>query len=427
MTTLTGTGTTTTLSSLTNGTAYQVRVAATNRSGDSSWSTSATATPADEPAKPSAPTVTVWNKSLRVSWTAPADNGASITDYDVRHRACTANPATCASNPTWGQWTTLSGNADPGTTTTATIAGLTNGTAYQVQVQATNSVGDSGWSDSTNGTPAVQKPAAPSAPTLTVDNARLGVEWSAPADNGSAITDYNVQYRKQNTDNSWPGTWSSHAHTGTATTASITGLTNDSAYQVQVQAVNGVGDGGWSASSEATPTAQKPDAPTAPTLTYSDQSLGVEWSAPANNGASITDYDVRYCTDSTGCANDTDWTPLNDTGNNSTSTATTASITGLTNGTDYQVQVRAGNSVGDGAWSASTKEKPSTVPSAPAAPTLTVNDVSLGGGMVGPVGRRRLVGHRLQGAALRQQHRLQRRQRMDDHNPDQHRHLDHHF
>ena len=315
-----------------------------------------------------------------MSWTAPADNGASITDYDVRHRACTANPATCASNPTWGQWTTLSGNADPGTTTTATITGLTNGTAYQVQVQATNSVGDSGWSDSTNGTPAAQKPAAPLAPTLTVDNARLGVEWSAPVDNGSAITDYNVQYRKQKTDNSWPSTWSSHAHTGTTTTASITGLTNDSAYQVQVQAVNGVGDGAWSASSEATPTAQKPDAPVAPSLTKGARQLSVSWTEPATNGADITDYDVRHRVKDTNQNQSGDqpgsWTTL--TGSDDPGTTTTATITGLTNGTEYQVQVQATNSAGDSSWSPSATAAPEDAPAAPAAPTLTYGDQSLG-------------------------------------------------
>ena len=84
--TLTGTGTTHTLSGLTNGTTYQVRVAATNRSGDSAWSATASESPAYKPAKPAKPTVTRGNQSVTVSWTAPADGGASISDYDVNYR-----------------------------------------------------------------------------------------------------------------------------------------------------------------------------------------------------------------------------------------------------------------------------------------------------------------------------------------------------
>ncbi len=372
----TGTGTSATIGSLTNGTAYQVQVQATNSVGDSAWSDSAQGIPAVQtPDAPAAPTLTVDNQSLGVSWAAPEDNGAAISDYDVQYRACTATPLTCATNPTWGSW---SSHTHTGTGTSATIGSLTNGTAYQVQVQATNSVGDSAWSASAKATPTAQTPDAPTAPTITVWNKSLNVSWTAPADNGAALTDYNVQYRKQNSDDTWPNTWTAHSHTGTATSTTIAGLTNDSDYQVQVQAVNSVGDSAWSASTEATPTAQKPDAPAAPTLTVANQSLGVSWTAPADNGASISDYDVRYraCTATPKtCTSSPTWGSWSS--HSHTGTGTTATIGSLTNGTAYQVQVQATNSVGDGAWSASASEYPSTTPGAPAAPTLTVKHQSL--------------------------------------------------
>ena len=98
-----------------------------------------------------------------------------------------------------------------------------------------------------------------------------------------------------------------------------------------------------------TPTALAPSAPPAPTVTPGDGQLEVRWTAPADNGAAIDDYDVRY-RQAGG-----NWTELPDTVK---STSTSATITGLANGTRYEVQVRAGNSVGDGAWSASATGTP---------------------------------------------------------------------
>ena len=122
----------------------------------------------------------------------------------------------------------------------------------------------------------------------------------------------------------------------------ITGLTNRTAYEVQVRAGNSVGKGSWSASATGTPVAAAsvPDAPSRPTLTPGDRQLGVRWSAPASNGAAITDYDVRYRRSGGG------WS---DHPGEFLDRSTT--ITGLTNRTAYEVQVRAGNSVGKGSWS----------------------------------------------------------------------------
>ena len=65
-------------------------------------------------------------------------------------------------------------------------------------------------------------------------------------------------------------------------------------------------------------------------------------------------------------------TELTDT---SDSTALSATISGLTNGTTYAVQVRAQNENGNGAWSASATATPSTMTLSYTAPptTLTVN------------------------------------------------------
>ena len=103
------------------------------------------------------------------------------------------------------------------------------------------------------------------------------------------------------------------------------------------------------ATTPPTPTALAPSAPPAPTVTPGDGQLEVRWTAPSDNGAAIDDYDVRYRPVGG------NWQMLPDAVK---STATSATITGLANGTEYQVQVRAGNSVGDGAWSASATGTP---------------------------------------------------------------------
>ena len=87
-----------------------------------------------------------------------------------------------------------------------------------------------------------------------------------------------------------------------------------------------------------------PGAPAAPSVSAaSSSSLTVMWSAPDDGGSAITDYDVRYLADGSG-----DWTDGSHDG-----TATTATLTGLGSGTTYEVQVRAANNQGAGAWSPS--------------------------------------------------------------------------
>ena len=75
-------------------------------------------------------------------------------------------------------------------------------------------------------------------------------------------------------------------------------------------------------------------------MTGSATSLSVSWAAPANDGPAIDSYDVQYRAGSSG-----DWTDVPEV------VSTTATITGLTADTEYQVQVRATNAEGDSGWS----------------------------------------------------------------------------
>ena len=455
------TGTSETITGLMASTLYQVQVRATNAEGDSAWSASGsgtTGTTATAPVAPAAPTVaavTGSSTSLAVSWIAPADGGSAITTYDVQYR-----PGTSGNFEIWSARVTG---------TSFTLTGLAANSPYQVQVRATNAIGDSGWSASGSGTtnadtfppalvaavvylsgavielqlsenlqvsnlppasaftvtaggsavsvtavgihadhsdtalltvspvirmdqvvvvayadptagddanafqdalghdtpdfttgsggvPAVRNPstvtatapAAPTAPTVAAvsgSSTSLAVSWSAPADNGSAITSYDLQYQQDGSTD-----WTNGPQNATGTSATIMSLTADTLYQVQVRATNAEGDSDWSPSGSGTTnavqTATAPAAPTAPTVagvSGSTTSLAVSWSAPADNGSAITSYDLQYQQDGS-----TDWTngPQDVNG-------TSATITGLTANTLYQVQVRATNAEGDSGWSAS--------------------------------------------------------------------------
>ncbi|MCY4417550.1 MAG: cadherin domain-containing protein [Chloroflexi bacterium] len=101
-----------------------------------------------------------------------------------------------------------------------------------------------------------------------------------------------------------------------------------------------------------------PGAPTIDTVTARAGWLLVEWSAPSSNGGStITAYDARYIeTDATDKA-DSQWTEVDDawaTGGGELR----YTLDGLTNDTEYDVQVRAVNAEGDGAWSAAVTGTP---------------------------------------------------------------------
>ena len=95
-------------------------------------------------------------------------------------------------------------------------------------------------------------PSAPTGITVAASNAQVVVTWSAPTGvlAQAPITDYTVQY-SINSGTSWT-TFTRAA--STATSATVTGLTNGTAYVFRVAGVNGAGTGSYSTvSSSVTP------------------------------------------------------------------------------------------------------------------------------------------------------------------------------
>ena len=114
------------------------------------------------------------------------------------------------------------------------------------------------------------------------------------------------------------------------------------------------------------PPAQLIGAPSIQSVTSGTRSLSLSWSAPSSDGGStIAAYDLRHIETSADDTVDANWTVVQDVWTGSG--ALSYELTGLTAGTQYDAQVRAVNSAGDGPWSATVTGATTTTP--PAAPT----------------------------------------------------------
>ena len=114
-----------------------------------------------------------------------------------------------------------------------------------------------------------------------------------------------------------------------------------------------------------------PGAPTNVSAGQRNGSIALLWSAPLGSGsAPITDYVVYFATSRDGTYS---------TFSDGTSTNTTATVTGLTNGTTYFFKVAAVNSYGEGTKSAPMTDgvAPSDVPSAPTIGSISPRDGGL--------------------------------------------------
>ena len=359
-----------TVSSLTNGVRYDLQIRAVNIAGDGRWSVTISAAPQTIPAAPTIASLTPGDETLTIAWSAPADTGGStVQGYDARYiRSDAADKADANWTERDGIWT--SGALE------YTLSGLTNGVRYDVQLRAVTSAGNGPWSAPTSATPQTA-PDAPTVNLITVGDGALAVSWSAPTDNGgSAVTSYDARYIRSDAadkaDDNWTerdGIWTSGVLRYT-----VDSLTNGVGYDLQVRAVNVAGDGSWSATASATPQTVT-DAPTIDVITPGDGALAVSWSAPSDTGGSaITSYDVRHIRSDALDKADDSWTVRDSIW---TSGALEYTLSGLTNGVGYDVQLRAVNDAGDGPWSAIATDTPRTTPGAPTIDVITPGNYAL--------------------------------------------------
>ena len=248
--------------------------------------------------------------------------------------------------------------------TTYIITGLTNGTTYDVRVRASNAIGTGSYSTDRSVTPVSSATAPSKISSITVSrgNGNLTVSATAPDDGGADISSYQFQWKSGNQDYD-----SSRQKSSSSRSTSITGLTNGTQYTIRARAINSVGNGPWSNDFTGTP-ATTPGVPGF-TLSAGDRRIVVRIVAPSTGGSSITGYRVQWKTSSSGSYSSS---------NQADTTLTTYIITGLTNGTTYDVRVRASNAIGTGSYSTDRSVTP--VSSATAPSKISSITVSRGNG-----------------------------------------------
>ncbi len=339
-----------TISGLGASTTYQIQVRARNSAGDSAWSSSVSVTtPAqtNPPATPAGLTVTAAGPS-RLD--AVCDTATGASGYRWRHRTGT------------GAWTTAT------TTSPArAITGLAASTTYEVQVQATNSAGSSDWTAGVSATTAAAPTVLPdaAAPTVAIATITNGTQGTTV---GLSVTVSGGTYDQLAY--AWAVTGGDASLSGAATATPTLTRRSDTGNMTVTLTVTATGTGtvaadGTSDTATDTETATATAAAVTPSavrdlaVTAGNAQFTATFTEPADGDPNR--YRLRYRIKGSG-----------DDFTTGTHAASPITITGLTNGTVYELQVRAEDTTlpsGSrfGPWSTVVDVTPSAAPDSPQA------------------------------------------------------------
>jgi hypothetical protein len=276
------------------------------------------------PAAPTALSVTDGNGQTSISFTPGANGGKAITNYmyslDGGSTFTTFSPVQ--------------------TTSPVVIEGLTNGTTYNIKLKAINIIGEGYASTSISSTPATV-PSVPTDLSATIGNQQVSISFTEGSNGGSVITNY--QYSLNG-----GATFVSFNPAQTTSPVTITGLTNGTSYNIQLKAVNAIGAGSASSTVTASP-GTTPSAPTGLFATVDNGQVIISFTAGPDGGRVISNYEYSI-------NGGTSFTAFS-----SPTTTSPVTITGLTNGTTYSIQLRAVNSIGSGTASSTISATPYAV------------------------------------------------------------------
>ena len=290
-------------------------------------------TPLEEPQPPPAPSgvgAAATSVGFELSWDAGSELG-----HELRYRSAGVE-----------EW--LAPVAVDAGSTFFAVARLQPGASYEVQLRAVDRDGlGSPW------TPVRPLPVRaglapdPVESVLAMDSPPDGIKvsWSAPAELGSGVSGYRVEWTGRRPAGSGFTAQADHEVPAERTgyVIGIAQLEKGALYWMRVVAFNPVGDGEPSEIVQAMATSA-PGPVTGLRAEADDAQLALGWALPRDSGGTaVTGYGIRYR------RSGDSWQPWPHDG-----TAASAVVTGLINGLTYELSVRAANDVGYGPWSSAS-------------------------------------------------------------------------
>ena len=242
-----------------------------------------------------------------------------------------------------GSWSDTAKDSTEGATFPIDINNLNAGTRYEVEA----SVKDNFNTGMSMTKAFVTLPEKPGRPDVTSGDGELVVSWTAPTETPAPLTGYRVQWQDYDEyysiDHPRPtATLGYEDVAADVLTYTIPNLTNGKDYIVEVIAKNDSFDdfGGTSSDGEFGTPMTIPHAPNNLQVAPGNTKLTLTWDEPTTKvGVTVNGYKVQWKEDSVA-----DWD--SQTGVTEVSVSgLTHEITGLTNGTTYDVRVRADNGI----------------------------------------------------------------------------------
>ena len=325
-----------TITGLSNGTTYKVKLRALTIVGAGKASNTWYGIPKDVLQAPSITAVNTSNSQLQIVFTPPTvPNGSSpITNYEYSINGgdnwIARSPARLDSP--------------------ITINNLNNGEYYSLALRATNNEGAGLATPIVNAVP-ISTPTAPTITSITPADSALSVYFSPPSDNGGASVS---NYRYSLDDGV---TFTVLDPPDVLSPLEISGLVNGTSYNVSLQAINSGGGNGKLSNIYAATPATLASAPTGLEIVPGDKQVSIYFTAVVTGGSSILYYE--YSLDS-----------IDHLIYQKASTSSSPIvITQLTNGTLYNIAIRAVTGVGAGESSQNIEVRPAPAPERPGAPT----------------------------------------------------------